>query len=243
MDFMFDNRIVVIDNKNMTLHVKGEHLQTLGSYKFNNFRHAVSVISNEEVAVTTGAGRVVEILHISKTDYVTLRRKIKTESLYFSVCLMDDSNLLLNTFSEERPMRMVSIYGDETDLKNLPKKCFKREESMCTFIHHTHMLVLTDKKANSVHMFEHKSNMKEHVVKHKAIKEPRGVCAGPEGTVFVCCKGTDKLVQISPSGRVLGSHKLKMRSPFSVCISKDRSKIAVSNSYDGRKELHIYSVN
>ena len=58
--------------------------------------------------------------------------------------------------------------------------------------------------------------------RYERIKEPTGVCQGPNNSVLVCSEDTHSLVQVSVSGRVIGSHKLDMCYPRTVCMSKGR---------------------
>ena len=96
MDFLSDGRLVVVDHMNCKLYVMDENLQKLGMYKFSRYPYDVAVVSGEEVAVTGGRYKVIEFLHISKTNHITLTRTITTTAQYDSICLMNDTTFLVS---------------------------------------------------------------------------------------------------------------------------------------------------
>jgi len=80
-----------------------------------------------------------------------------------------------------------------------------------------------------------------HVIKNDKIRGPRGVCAGPGGTVFVCSGDTRSVVQLSPQGDVLASHSVDVRIPHAVSVFKDNTRLILSNS-SGRTRIKLFSI-
>ena len=244
MDFLPDGRLAVIDNTNKSLIIRDEHLKKLGNYKFDTVRYAVAVVSKEEVAVTSGRVNVLEFLHVNKNSRITLTKTIKTATPFFSISMMNDDTFLVSTHEDKRPMRMINMDGEEKDFNNLPQKTYKRDGSMSVYVRNTDKLILTDRNDHAVFMYDNTDTcVTQTVVKDGRIKEPKGVCAGPGDSIFVCSKGSNSLVQVATlSGRVLGSHKVDMMFPYTVCISQDKKKLAVCNSVNGNRKLQLLYV-
>ena len=113
MDFLSDGRLVVVDNMNWKVYVMDENLQKLGMYKFSGYGYDVAVVSKEEVAVTGGPYEVIEFLHISKTNHITLTRTITTTALWCdSICLMNDTTFFRSIKSVE--VKQCDGDGNET---------------------------------------------------------------------------------------------------------------------------------
>ena len=244
MDFLPDGRLAVIDNTNKSLIIRNEHLKKLGNYKFDTVRYAVAVVSKEEVAVTSGRVNVLEFLHVNKNSRITLTKTIKTATPFFSISMMNDDTFLVSTHEDKRPLRMINMDGKEKDFNNLPQKTYKRDGSMSVYVCNTDKLILTDRNDHAVFMYDNTDTcVTQTVVKDGRIKEPKGVCAGPGDSIFVCSKGSNSLVQVATlSGRVLGSHKVDMLFPYTVCISQDKKKLAVCNSVNGNRKLQLLYV-
>jgi len=115
---------------------------------------------------------------------------------------------------------------------------------MSVYVRNTDKLILTDRNDHAVFMYDNTDTcVTQTVVKDGRIKEPKGVCAGPGDSIFVCSKGSNSLVQVATlSGRVLGSHKVDMMFPYTVCISQDKKKLAVCNSVNGNRKLQLLYV-
>lgn len=239
MDFFADGRLVVVDNKNKKLKIMNERLEIVGTFQLNISPYDIVVMTAEKIAVTSK--NEIRILHVSRTNTITLTKTMHTAN-YFSVCMMNDTTFLVSTYDDDRPLRMVSMEGKETEFCYLPENRYKFDSSFCTFIPNHNKLVLTDTSADSVIMFEmgNESNTK-CVVKHGNIKGPRGVCVGPDDCVYVCCMYTQNIVQVSPSGKVISSHDLDTKLPYSICISKTRKTLAVSNSENGKRRLELFT--
>jgi len=80
------------------------------------------------------------------------------------------------------------------------------------------------------------------VILNDKIRVPTGVCAGQAGTVFVCSQGTDYVLQLSPQGDVLASHRVSLRHPFAVSVSKNGSRLVLSNSTVGQNMIKLFSI-
>ena len=172
-----------------------------------------------------------------------LMRTIKTRSQYFSISLMNQSTFLVSTFQDRRPLRMVTMTGEENDFDLLPEREYDFNKSRATYIPTANTCVLTDAEDESITMFEVIGNcVIRNIVKDERIKRPTVMCVCPKGNVFVCSTHTGYVVQLSPSGRVIGSYQIPMRYSLSICVSKDGAKMAISNSIDGVTMIQMYEL-
>lgn len=241
MDFFPDGRLAVVDYWNLRLNIMDDSLETVGAYKFSGFRYDVAVVSDTEVAVTSGESYVIEFLEVSKTSEVILTKTVDTTSAYFSICLMNETTFIVSTVEEKRPARMITIDGQESDFKNIPKNEFNTFESYCAFVRNKETLVLTDRFADTVYLYNVGGDFTARcVVRDECIKEPCGACVGPEDCLFICSQNTHSLVQMSSTGSVIAIHELDMDYPCSICISKDGKYLAVSNNEIGKTKIQIY---
>ena len=241
MDFFPDGRLVVIDNKNKAFIILDCNLKKVGMYGLLKNCLSVTVVSEEMAVVTCEDENAVYVFRVSKTNDISLTSSFKTTAKYDSVSTMNDTTLLVSTVGDKRPLRMVMLTGGEKDFANLPDNIFQHDESRAAYVPNKGLIALTDRYNQTVYLYENIDEclMTRIVVKDKRIREPTGVCPGPDDTLFVCCMDTGSVVQISASGRVLGSHKLDMEYPHLVCMAKDGKRIAVSNSAcsDGKLQL------
>ena len=169
-----------------------DNLQKLGMYKFSGYRYDVAVVYGEEVAVTSGRYEVIEFLHISKTNHITLTRTTQTPAWYYSICLMNDTTFLVSSSKDKRPLRMITLTGEEKDFDNPPEKQYDIGYSKSTYIHDRDIMVRTDVLDNTVY------NKKGRCELRCAVKDER-----INHSVLVCSKGTDTLVQVSVSRTVI----------------------------------------
>lgn len=238
MDFLPDGRIVLVDNKNRRLRVMSEGLEKLSMFKFRTYCHDVAVICDERVAVTRN--KFIDILHISTTNDITFLSSIDATVRCNAVCLLNDTTLLVSTYEDRRPLRMITLSGDETDLEGLYDKNNESDEIVGAYIRSKDMLIVTDRADGSVYFYDNKEKCSLRcIVKDDNIKEPTGVCVGPFDRLFVCSKGTHSVVQMSSSGKVLGAQKLEWMYPSTVAVSSDKTKLVVFGDFCG-KELQLY---
>jgi hypothetical protein len=129
--------------------------------------------------------------------------------------------------------------GEEKDLDiTFPNKMFSLNASACTFIENCNKIVITERYGNTVNIYDIKTNMRV-VVKDDQIQKPGGVATGPSDTFLVCCGGTHGIVQISPTGQILSSHKIGMELPRQICFSRSHSFVVITSD----KKLQKFIVN
>jgi len=243
MDFFPDGKLAMLDNNNNALCIMDTHLEKSYKYKFKGYRYSVAVVSEKEAAVTSGDDYIIEFLHVSHTNVITLTRSIPTTFPYYSICLMNDTTFLVSTYESRHPLRMITLAGEEKDFDGLPQKQYEGGNSSCAYIRSKDKLVLTDRRDSTIYVYDNKNTcVTRTVVKDESIQEPRAVCVGPGDSIFVCSENTNSLVQVSASGKVLGSHKLDMEYPCTMCSSKDGKTLAVSNSVKGNKKVQVFHV-
>ena len=125
----------------------------------------------------------------------------------------------------------------------LPDKTYKLNESMCTYMKSHKTVVLTDLYADEVYL-SNIENGRCRIVHSDKIRSPKGACPGIDGTVFVCSGKTGTVVQLTTQGTVLASQDVSMEWPFAVSLSRDGTRLAVSNSEEGKKnKIKLFNVS
>ncbi|XP_045184853.2 uncharacterized protein LOC123542888 [Mercenaria mercenaria] len=242
LNFLPDGRLVAVDNGNMKCLIYNEKLKIVGLYQLSYRPKCVVAVSEEEVAITSTNQYKIDFLRVNKSNKITLFRTCKVYTQYESICPKDERHFVVGTTDEIRPVRIVSLSGDEKDFSiNFPNKKYPIGTSVCTYIRNSDKVVLTERYEHTVYIYDIKSNTRV-VVKDDQINEPRGVIIGPSDCILVCSKGTNSIVQISQTGRVISSYKLDMKYPYSVCVSKDKSVISVTNSSSGGLKLQLLKI-
>ncbi|KAH3803900.1 hypothetical protein DPMN_132171 [Dreissena polymorpha] len=226
--------------------ILNERLQRLGTpYKFERAPLCLVCLPHDVLCVTGGGDKVVFLLSVSTDNTITLTREIKTSSLFCSICCMSPSNMVVSTYNDPRPARMISVDGVQSDFDHsltFPMKTYKFGESTCSYVQSKNTLVLTDQLAHKVYMFD-TVNGTFRVVTNENIQEPGGACVGPGDTVLVCSENKNSIVHLSVDGDILGTYPVDMKLPSSICVSKDGTRLAVSNNAIGIKKLHLYKIS
>ena len=242
IEFLSDGRLVTVDNKNKKCLIYNEKLEKVGTYQFSYHPQSVVVVSDEEVAVTSGGNYTIDFLRIRKSNEITLTRTVKVTSQYDSICIKDGGHFVAGTIDDTRPARIVSLSGDETDFNiNFPNKKYALDKSACTYIRNSEKLVLTDRDEHTVYIYDVSTNTTV-VVKNDRIQGPRDVTAGPSDCILVCSENTNSVVQISQFGDIVATYKVDMKYPRSICMSKDQSMLAVSNCCTGEHKLQLFKL-
>ncbi|XP_053404881.1 uncharacterized protein LOC128558735 [Mercenaria mercenaria] len=242
LDFLPDGRLVTVDNQNSECLIYNEKLMKVGSYQLSYHPQSVVVVSEEEVAITSAGGKRINFLRVSKSKEITSVRTCTVETKYVSICLKDDKNFVVGAVDHTRPVRIVSLSGEEKDFStNFLNKKYPIGTSACTYIRNTDKVALTDNSNHTVYIYDTTTHTRVDI-KDKQIREPRGVAVGPFDCIFVCSQGTDRIVQISPLGKNVASYKIDMMMPYSICFSKDKTRLAISNSAGEGRKLQLFKV-
>ncbi|KAH3898288.1 uncharacterized protein LOC127864791 [Dreissena polymorpha] len=247
LDFLPDGRLVAVDNKNKTCTILNERLQRLGTpYKFKSKPHSVACVSHDTLCVKVGgAYKAVCLLSVSTDNTITLTREINTSSKFRSICCMSPSNMVVSTYDDPRPARMISVDGVESHFDHslaFPMKTYKVDESTCTYVLSKNTLVLTDRYAHTVYMYD-TMNGTSRAVTNENIQGPRGACVGPGDTVLVCSMDKNSIVHLSVDGNIIGTYPVDMQKPTSIGLSKNGTRLAISNSVNGNRKLHLYKIS
>jgi hypothetical protein len=250
LDFLPDGRLVSVDNFNRKCLVYDQKLEKLGSVLLPDksfVAHDVTVMTDENVAISSGSdtysGSQIYFMKISKSSEITVTRTLKVTMKCQSICMMTNDHFLIGCYNDPQPVRIVSEEGKERALAiNFPSKQYKLNECTCTYIKNRNKVVLSDRFAHTVYIYDIANNTRVAVNDEKIIKKPRGMAVGPADCIFVCSADTKSIVQISHTGQILSSHVLDMEYPRNVCVSKDNTRLAVSNSAKGMKKLQLFKI-
>ncbi|KAH3805109.1 hypothetical protein DPMN_133406 [Dreissena polymorpha] len=86
-------------------------------------------------------------------------------------------------------------------------------------------------------------NGTSRAVTNENIQGPQGACVGPGDTVLVCSMDKNSIVHLSVDGNIIGTYPVDMQKPTSIGLSKNGTRLAVSNSVNGNKKLHLYKIS
>ncbi|XP_053388007.1 uncharacterized protein LOC123543016 [Mercenaria mercenaria] len=242
LDFLPDGRLVVVDNENKKCLIYNKKLEKVGHYQLLYNPQGVVAVSEDEVAITSASEYKIDILRVSKSNDITLIRTCKVNTKYETICSKDERHFVVGANDETKPVRILSLSGEEKDFSiNFPNKKYSVGTSVCTYIRKSDKVVLTDENEHTVYIYDIRSNTRV-VVKDDQIKEPCGVAVGTSDCILVCSNETHSIVQISQTGRVISSYKLDMGYPYRVCVSKDKSVIAVTNCATAGAKLQLLKI-
>jgi DNA-binding beta-propeller fold protein YncE len=203
----------------------------------------VVVISKDEVAITTGSECMMEFVRIGPSNEMFALRSCEVTIEFSSVSVMDDESMLVGTIDDTRPVRVISLQGEERHLDvSFPAKKYPVRHSACTYLRNCDKVVITDRYDHAVFIYDVATNTSIEIRDKKVMMEPRGVAVGPDDTIFVCSSKTNTLIEISHTGEILASHKVDMLYTCRVCMSKDNSRVAVTNACVGDKRLQIFEI-
>ncbi|XP_052784981.1 uncharacterized protein LOC128220575 [Mya arenaria] len=246
LDFLPDGRIVAVDVFNCKCFILSDTLKRFDKfYKFPTYPRDVTFYSDNNIAVTVSEGdiRTICLLTVGSDNTITLMKTLTLSTYCCSICPLNDRTFVVSTYDAPRPARMIDVDGKESDFDNMkfPGKTYKLGASNCTYIQSRDSIVLTDRFAHTVYMYNTVSD-KNSKVKGGQIREPKGTCVGPDDSVFVCSKNTNSVIQISPDGDILASCDVDMKHPYAVAVSRDGSRMVVTNGAKGVKTLKLFKI-
>jgi len=165
------------------------------------------------------------LLSVAGNNSITLLKTISASFSCFSISLLDRDTFLVSTVDHQRPVRTIDVHGNEGDLQHklLPEQSYKVDKSACTYIPSTKTLVFLDTEQQSLYMCEIMTG-EGRVIKNDILQDAIAVCAGPNGSTFVCCVRSHLIMELSLLGDVLTSHQAGMLFPRTVSVSKDGTR-------------------
>ncbi|KAH3805477.1 hypothetical protein DPMN_133780 [Dreissena polymorpha] len=135
--------------------ILNEGLRRLGTpYTFRSSPKDAAVLYNCEIVVT--CVECLRFLSVSSDNVIGLTRQIKTSSSFFSICCKTPTQMVLSTSNDIRNVKMISVDGVETDFQQVefPKKTYKLGDSLSAYVQSKNTLVLTDRLAHTVYMYD-----------------------------------------------------------------------------------------
>ncbi|XP_052812587.1 uncharacterized protein LOC128240117 [Mya arenaria] len=246
LDFLTDGRIVAVDNYNWKCFILSNTLKRFDMfYKFKTYPRDVTSYSDNNIAVTVSDEdiRTICLLTVDSDNTITLMKALNTSIKCLSIFTLNDRTFVVSTWDDPRPAKKIDVDGKESDFDNVkfPGKTYKIGESQCTYIPSRDTLVLIERHAHTVYMYNTVFG-KTSEVKCYRIPEPRGACTGPDDSVFVCSRNTNSVIQISPNGDKLTSCDVGMKYPYAVAFCMDGSRMAVTNSAGGVRQLKLFKI-
>jgi len=184
----------------------------------------------------------IALLSVDNDSTITLVNTITTSFDCGSISHMHDDTFLVCTLEDRRTVRTIDTHGKEGDIEHLriPDKTYSIGKSACCYIPTSQAIVFSDEEQGTVYICGTMSG-KGHEATDVKIPGPKGVCAGPLGTAFVCSSYTS-IIQISQNGEVLKSHYIDMFYPRAVTVSKDGTRLVVATSTQGQKMIKLFRI-
>jgi len=178
---------------------------------------------------------VIALLSVSRTNDITLTRMVETRFQCLRLSNIDNQSFLVGTWNKQIPLCTVDILGNEEYITNVsfPGTYYNDSE----YIVSEKLLALTIRGINGVYL-RILGNDRGKLVKDKRISRPMGVCAGPRGTLFVCCDHC--IVQMTYQGDVVTTYDVNMKLTKRVRVSKDGSRMAVVNADPNNKQIKMF---
>ncbi|KAH3812807.1 uncharacterized protein LOC127836643 [Dreissena polymorpha] len=241
LDFLPDGRLVAVDSLNSKCIIMDDSLQIQTTpYKLNSAPNDVVCLSQGELAVTT-SDKTVLLLSMSPGNVIRLTKKIKTSTYVDSICCMTPTDMVVGTFNHSSPARMITHTGVESDFDHVlfEKKTYRRDDSKCTYVPSKNTLVLTDRSAHTVYLYDTVKG-KYKVVTDDNIRRPRSACVGPGDTVLVCSEAKNSVVHLTVEGDILGTFPLDMQGPWALCMNNNGTRLAVSNR---NKKIQLFNIS
>ena len=179
---------------------------------------------------------------MAKDSVITLQNTLATSFHCGSISLLDANTFVVSTYNNDpRPVCTIDVHGNEGEIQHkvLPDKTYSGTlECACAYIPSTKTIVFADAYQNTVYICDITSGEGRVIVNDK-IRDMVRVCAGPAGTVFVCSKDTDSVIQFSLQGDVLASHTVDAMKPWIISVSKENTRLVLSN---GLKQIQQFSI-
>jgi len=182
-------------------------------------------------------------MSVDQNSTVKMLKEIKTSFSCFSISLLEAGTFMVSTYNHRNAICTIDVDGNEGDVQHqiLPDKIYKVDMSACTVIPSNKTVFFTDREQHTVYMCDMKSG-KGRVITHDKIQAPKGIYASLKCDVFVCSMNTDSIVQLSLLGDVIASHKADMRFPSAVSVSRDGSRLVVSNCAMGQTKMKLFNI-
>jgi len=186
----------------------------------------------------------IALMLVSEKSSITLHKTLTTSFACSTIALLDSDTFIVGTINHQHPVRTVSVQGQEGDIRHnlLPNQIYNKHKSSCTYVPCTKTVVFSDRGQDTVYMCDITSG-EGRVIKTDKIHKPLRACAGPAGTVFVCSRATHSIVQLSHQGDVLMTNDVGMILPFAISLSRDGTRMAVSNSVGGQFMIKLFMVS
>jgi len=180
---------------------------------------------------------MIALLSVSKTNTISLTRLVVTTFPGLTISKIDTQSFLVGTYDKGKPLRTVDILGNEGYMANVSLPMTTYDES--EYIVSEKVLAFTVSKENIVYLHTVENNTGK-LVKEKRIRRPQGVCAGPRGTIFVSSEDNHCIVQLSQQGDVLTSYDVSMQFPRYVRVSRDGTRMAVTNAHTNNITIKMF---
>jgi len=182
-------------------------------------------------------------MSVSENSTITMLKEITTTFKCDSISLLDVGTFMVRTYGQRPPIRTIDVDGNEGEVQHklIPDKTYKADNSACTYTPLNEIIFFTDREQHAVYMCDINSG-EGRVITNDNIQEPRGICAGPKGNVFVCSMKSHCIVQLSLRGDVLMTHDFGMYGPYAISVSTDGSRLVVSNIAGGQREIKLFNI-
>jgi hypothetical protein len=230
MDFLKNGRLALADHVDRKCVIMSASLNVIGEQRLKYAPQNLLVFGNDELLISSGDKLFIDHFQVNSENILTYKKRIETLSPCDSLSLVVDNIFALGIADKTLPVCRLKDFKQFSNFEvDFYRENYKLGETKCAYCHSLEILVLTDYARNTIAIINPRTGEKLRV-QDKVIQGPRGVVIGKDGSIFVCCEDSCCLVQLSPSGEILSFRKLRINFPHSICISKDFTKLAISNN-------------
>lgn len=254
MEFFPDGKLAILDKDNGHLELMSDNLQTLGIYKPEEAQRGyffLFVLSADELAIVTRDRRL-DFLHVNKTNDVTLTRTVSMETSRESVCLMDETKLVIAKYNWNAAVKMISATDQQADLRNFLLELSRERKTLwfCHqgndiddyYINRSFVYLRTGDTvvfACTSYPYVHLYYYKQEVIGKRYVKfwDPSYICVGPRHCFYVYT-GINSVAIVTHTGEVIAVNKLGLKGVRSMCISKTRKSLVTSDE----EKCYVYEI-
>lgn len=243
IDFLTDGRLVVVDHFNSKLLLFDKELNCIGEQYLSFIPFSVKTLGRSKVIlVTSGEVRKLFYFEVKTDNTLNEVRSSLIKSCCDTIAPIDNKSFFAGLFGGVNPLGLVTISGDEKFVTvDLPEKRYTAENIKCAYDKITSRLAVSDKNSDKVYVLDMEKDT-IITIESESIMQPRGVVFGPNNTLFICSGGTDSIVHATTDGKVLNTRKLNISHPYAICISQERTQLAVANLEQDDKQLQVFDL-
>jgi len=173
---------------------------------------------------------------------ITLMKTLQTSTEVYSICPYDVNRFIVGTGGDRRHARIIGLNGQESDIHSLtfPDKMYGADDCHCTYLPSDGVLAVTYFREHTVRLYQIGTGT-SRTVKDVRIQNPEGIC-GAQGRVFVACRGTNTVVEMTVQGEIVKCHDVGMVWPITISVTQDYGHMVVAEYVWGDTSIKLFKM-